>query len=168
MAEWKEVYLSEDYVVSNEGEVARVKDGLILKQYPQKSGYVNVWLRLPYGNKSFPVHRLVCIAFHGIEGYKQGLFVDHIDTNRANNHADNLRWVTPKENSNNPLTLKKRRKMVTEKDYKEFVSLVKRMREAQDMANLAMTKSDDYSVALIYINKAEELEKEVDEYLKKM
>ena len=75
-----------------------------------KSGYVNVWLRLPWGNKSFPVHRLVCIAFHGIEGYKQGLFVDHIDTNRANNHADNLRWVTPKENSNNPLTLKKRRK----------------------------------------------------------
>ena len=110
MAEWKEVYLSEDYVVSNEGEVARVKDGLVLKQYPQKSGYVNVWLRLPWGNKSFPVHRLVCIAFHGIEGYKQGLFVDHIDTNRANNHADNLRWVTPKENSNNPITLKKRRK----------------------------------------------------------
>ncbi len=110
MAEWKEVYMSQDYMVSDEGEVARVKDGLILKQYPQKSGYVNVWLRLPSGNKSFPVHRLVCIAFHGIKGYEQGLFVDHIDTNRANNKASNLRWVTPKENSNNPLTLKKRRK----------------------------------------------------------
>ena len=109
MAEWREVYISHDYMVSDKGEVCRVKDGLILKQYPQKSGYVNVWLRLPYGNKSFPVHRLVCIAFHGIKGYEQGLFVDHIDTNRANNKAYNLRWVTPKENSNNPLTLKKRR-----------------------------------------------------------
>ena len=42
MAEWKTVYLSDDYIVSDEGEVARVKDGLVLKQYPQKSGYVNV------------------------------------------------------------------------------------------------------------------------------
>ena len=110
MAEWREVYMSHDYMVSDEGEVCRVKDGLILKQYPQKSGYVNVWLRLPFGNKAHPVHRLVCIAFHGIDGYQKGLFVDHIDTNRANNKASNLRWVTPKENSNNPLTLKKRRK----------------------------------------------------------
>lgn len=110
MAQWKTVYLSDDYIVSDEGEVARVKDGLVLKQYPQKSGYVNVWLRLPWGNKSFPVHRLVCIAFHGIKGYEQGLFVDHIDTNRANNNASNLRWVTPKGNANNPLTLEKRRK----------------------------------------------------------
>ena len=30
--------------------------------------------------------------------------VDHIDTNRNNNRADNLRWVTAKENMNNPLT----------------------------------------------------------------
>lgn len=33
-------------------------------------------------------------------------FVDHIDTNRKNNRVDNLRWVTAKENMNNPLTLK--------------------------------------------------------------
>lgn len=55
--------------------------------------------------------------------------------------------------------------MLTEKDYKEFVSLVKRMREAQRVADRAMAESDDYSEALVYINKAEELEKEVDEYL---
>ena len=58
--------------------------------------------------------------------------------------------------------------MLTEKDYKEFVSLVKRMREAQDVANRALAESDDSSEALIYINKAEEIEREVDEYLKKM
>lgn len=56
--------------------------------------------------------------------------------------------------------------MLTKKDYKEFVSLVRKMREAQDVANRAMAESDDYSEALIYIDKAEELEKEVDIWLK--
>ena len=53
-------------------------------------------------------------------------------------------------------------------EYQEFVSLVRRMREAQKTAERAMAESDDYSEALIYINKAEEIEKEVDEWLKRM
>lgn len=36
--------------------------------------------------------------------YFDGAEIDHIDTNRLNNHPSNLRWVTPKENCNNPLT----------------------------------------------------------------
>lgn len=50
----------------------------------------------------------------------------------------------------------------------EFISLVRGMREAQEIANRAMAEADDYSEALIYVNKANELEKEVDEYLEKM
>lgn len=57
---------------------------------------------------------------------------------------------------------------MTKKEYDDFISLVKRMREAQEIANRAMVEADDYSEALIYVNKANELEKEVDEYLKKM
>ena len=33
--------------------------------------------------------------------------IGHIDGDRANNHADNLRWVTVKENQNNPITKSK-------------------------------------------------------------
>lgn len=50
----------------------------------------------------------------------------------------------------------------------DFVSLVRRTREAQEIANRAMVEADDYSEALICVNKANELEKEIDEYLKKM
>lgn len=49
-----------------------------------------------------------------------------------------------------------------------FVTLVRMMRTAQGAAYRAMTESDDYSEALIYINKAEELEKEVDALLGQM
>lgn len=34
----------------------------------------------------------------------QGVEIDHIDTDRLNNHPNNLRWVTRKENLNNPIT----------------------------------------------------------------
>ena len=69
MSEWRDCIYYPDYMVSDEGEVVRKKDGLILKQYPQKSGYVYVWLDRGYGRHTVPVHRLVCIAFHGDEGY---------------------------------------------------------------------------------------------------
>lgn len=36
----------------------------------------------------------------------EGAHIDHKDTDRLNNRPSNLRWVTPKENNNNPLTLK--------------------------------------------------------------
>lgn len=50
------------------------------------------------------VHRVVAAAFHG-EPPSTGHVVDHIDTNRHNNRAENLRWVTRLENILlNPIT----------------------------------------------------------------
>jgi hypothetical protein len=42
------------------------------------------------------VHRIVALAFH--EQPSEQHVVDHIDTNRRNNRADNLRWVTRLDN----------------------------------------------------------------------
>lgn len=52
--------------------------------------------------------------------------------------------------------------MLIEKDYKEFVSLVKRMREAQ------VKRFEFYVDDGWWADRAIELEKDVDEYLKKM
>ncbi len=51
------------------------------------------------------VHRIVAAAFHG-EAPSSKLVVDHIDTNRRNNRAYNLRWITRLENIlRSPITL---------------------------------------------------------------
>ena len=110
MEEWKDIPYWDGYIVSNTGEVARKSDGLVLKQHLQKSGYVAVYLNRGYGRKALLVHVLVAMAFHGTDGYRRGMYVDHIDTNRANNHADNLHWVTPLGNARNPVTMAKRRR----------------------------------------------------------
>lgn len=56
---------------------------------------------------SVRVHIIVATAFHGQKPTKEYV-VDHIDTNRRNNRADNLRWVTRLENAlDNPITRKR-------------------------------------------------------------
>ena len=50
-----------------------------------------------------PLHRIIAEKF--IPNPENKPFVDHKDTNTLNNRVDNLCWVTPKENNNNPITL---------------------------------------------------------------
>ena len=64
------------------------------------SGYLQVNLGV-IRNTTF-VHRLVAEAF--IPNPLGATDVDHIDGNKSNNRVENLRWVTHKENCNNPNT----------------------------------------------------------------
>lgn len=56
---------------------------------------------------------------------------------------------------------------LTKKDYKKFVSLVKRMREAQEAFQNAISSEDIDQIDMCQIRMLD-LEREVDEYLKKM
>jgi hypothetical protein len=94
MEEFRKIKDYENYSVSNLGVVRNDKKGRILKQ-SNSYGYKLVTL----DGKLHKVHILVAKAFIFNPDIKR--CVDHIDTNRANNNVNNLRWATNDENQYN-------------------------------------------------------------------
>mgnify|MGYP001324232801 FL=1 len=65
-------------------------------------GYVYVFLIKNKIKSFFLIHRLVALAF--IPNVSNKPEIDHINTIRDDNRVCNLKWVTKKENRNNPNT----------------------------------------------------------------
>lgn len=109
---WKDIEgYAGKYKISNHGRVKMLgsySDGRTYKSSIKKTrfdrgGYEYTILTDWNGNtKTIKIHRLVATAF--IPNPSNKPCIDHIDCNRRNNYFENLRWVTYKENANNPLT----------------------------------------------------------------
>lgn len=77
----------------------------ILKASPDGKGYLMVWLYMNKIRHTFKVARLVAQAF--IPNTENKPQIDHINAVKTDNRAENLRWVTDKENCHNPITYKR-------------------------------------------------------------
>ena len=109
-------HINDGYYVSYDGRVfsLRTNGGNVidvyhrkeLKQYEKTGGYLNVALTTKHNKVNYVrVNRLVAKAFVKGETSKRK-YVNHKDENRKNNNADNLCWVTPKENNDWSLSKK--------------------------------------------------------------
>lgn len=93
------------YTISRSGNVYSLTKHVNLSPRLGRSGYMEVRLKKDGKVSHKSLHRLLAIAF--IPNPENKPCIDHIDGNRMNNKIENLRWCTSKENSNNPVSLRK-------------------------------------------------------------
>lgn len=79
-----------DYDVSNQGRIRR--GSRILSGSLHKDGYISVTIH----GKQYPLHRLIALKW--CNGFSNKKEINHKDGNKQNNFANNLEWVTRREN----------------------------------------------------------------------
>lgn len=119
---WRRVILNREilpYEVSNQGQVRRLPgpDGgghtwplMIMSQHTHRAGYKQLGLRWvsQHGRKSkvIVVHKLVAFAFLEPPPGQYGrgkIAINHKNSIKSDNRAENLEWVTYQQNSNHAM-----------------------------------------------------------------
>lgn len=106
IGKWYDIPKAKNYQISDTGKVKNKKTGKVLKLTVQSCNngkYKRLIVSLGRGLQQQKVHRLVAETL--IPNPENKPCVDHIDGNSLNNCVENLRWVTEKENTNNPNTI---------------------------------------------------------------
>lgn len=86
-------------------EHKQLRRGRVLRQGNGRKGYKIVVLQKEGRKHTLYTHRVIATTF--IDNPDNKPCIDHINGIHTDNRAENLRWVTQKENINNPNTIRK-------------------------------------------------------------
>lgn len=100
---------NDDYMAGEDGQIySRTKykgfgrkeltDWYPLVGHKNHKGYLSVSMSHENVKVTKSIHRLVCMAFHGMPSEERRMEVRHLDGNPANNLPENLAWGTAAEN----------------------------------------------------------------------
>ena len=99
MSSWIDCKVNEDYEIFTEYPfyIRKKKNGKIVKEGLMNNGYIRVVLN----GVNYLKHRIIATHFLPNDQPLIKTEVDHINHDRTDYHLENLRWVSPKENSRN-------------------------------------------------------------------
>lgn len=103
---YNDVDYGKNYQISECGEIRSLITGRILAKAKNEKGYFQTSIK----GKCIKIHRAVAINF--VDGYKEGLEVNHKDGNKENNHFNNLEWCTHKQNVKHSVDKELRGKLI--------------------------------------------------------
>ena len=110
-----------NYTVSDDGKVFNRKTNRFLKGTLKRNEYPSVQLRIDGKSITFMTHRLVAEAFcENPDGYT---IVDHINRDKMDCRAENLRWVDTRKNNLNKEKKEKTTKVEKANIMKEWKTL---------------------------------------------
>ena len=115
------------------------------------NGYYTICLSKNGVITTHTVHRLVASTF--IPNPLGKPQIDHIDGNKTNNNANNLRWCTNTENMNNPITLKAMSKVqsgIIKPSLHKQVLCIKNGLPLKVYETLRCVKNDGYSPSMVH------------------
>lgn len=141
---WKDIPgLYGIYQASSLGRIRSVRGGntRILSLFGAGRRYESITMSVNGIRVTRFVHRLVCLAFHGLP--EKGMQVDHIDGNPRNNREDNLRWCSARENHRNPITVERYRSALAKNGGASLLSSYASKPDV--LARRGRTYSDRYS-----------------------
>lgn len=107
-----------NYQITDDGQLFSVRSGKWLKPSEDRYGYLYYVVSIGSNRHTIKAHRAVAQCF--VPNPDNKPTVDHINADKKDNRACNLRWATRKEQKHNPLTEERMKRVWESTNYQEI------------------------------------------------